>query len=294
MSRAALRLTAMAITAALVAVAAASIGAASAAGLPLVASGSPVYTTGAQRCAGGPVTVTPSGTPAGGQHDQVTVEGVGGSCAVGGVAVLTATPPHTVLFSGVGTVAGDAFTATSTAFTPPADAIALVSLDGWIVPATWSYTPPPPPPPPAGAISCRPVDPAVTGSCTVQVTNWDFWGSGYRVNFSITSTSPTPFEWEVQFDLSQQVDPVRLAQGYPLFPGYPVPAGGWWSSWTPTQFTHSNVCSVGTNADLPIVRLRGPFQWNRFVSASQPAVAMGFQANQSGGGPLGGGGIPAC
>lgn len=279
--------------AALVLVVVATLGAANAAGLQLVASGSPVFATGAQRCDAGPLTVSPSGTPAGGPHTQVTVSGIDGPCATGGVAVLAGTAPHTVLFSGTGPVDGGAFTATSSAFAPTADAIALVSLDGWIVPATWAYTPPPPPPP-ADAISCRPVDPAVTATCSVHVGNWTFWGSGYRVDFSVTTTSPTPFEWEIQLDLSKQVAPPRLSLDLPLFPGYPVPAGGWWSSWTPTQFTHSNVCSVGTNADLPIVRLRGPFQWNRYVSASQPAVAMGFQANQSGGGPLGGSGVPAC
>ena len=118
----------------------ASTAVANAAGLDLVASGSPVYVTGDQRCGTGPLTVSPSGTPVGGQYTQVTVSWIVGNCSVGGVAVVMAAPPNTVLFSGTGAVSGSSFTASSTAFTPPttANGVAYVSLDGWIVPATWS------------------------------------------------------------------------------------------------------------------------------------------------------------
>jgi hypothetical protein len=275
-----------------------STAVANAAGLNLVASGSPVYVTGDQRCGTGPLTVSPSGTPVGGQYTQVTVSGIVGTCSVGGVAVVQAAPPNTVLFSGTGPVSGSSFTASSTAFTPPAtaDGVAYVSLDGWIVPATWSFTPPVPP---SNAISCRPVDPNVNATCTVLVTGWNFWGTGYRVDFSIITTSLTPFRWEARFDISQQLLPLVLFQGYSLFPGYPVPAGPWWSQWTPSRFTHSNLCTTTTNAQLPVVWLRGPHHWNRNVSALQPATSMGFQVVEGGNpnqsGALGTSkGIPTC
>lgn len=277
-----------------------STAVANAAGLTLVASGSRVFVTGQQRCGTGPLTVSPFGTPNGsGQYTQVRVSGINGTCSVGGVAVIQSAAPYTVLFSAAGSVSGNAFTATSTAFTPPATAggIALVSLDGWIVPATWSYTPPPPPPPPppTGAISCRPASASVTATCTANVTAWTFWGTGYRVEFTITTTATTPFRWEVTLNLGAQRTPQLVSMGYPMFPGYPVPAGSYWQQWTPTGFTHSNLCTTTTNAQLPSVTLRGAFDWNRNVSASAPAGSGGFQANQSGGGALGtAGGIPTC
>lgn len=252
-----------------------------------------VHTNGFHQCTSGPLTVAPSGTPNNGQYTQVTVSGINGTCSVGAVAVIMAQAPNTVRFVGSGAVSGNSFTATSNAFTPPNTAAgwAFVAVDGWVIPATWQHTPPTPP---ASAISCAPVDPNVTATCTVNVSQWNFWGSGYRVDFTITTTSPTPFQWELRFDIGKQVTPPNTSGGAPLFPGYPVPAGAWWPQWTPAGFTHSNVCSVGTNAQLPVVRLRGPYAWNRNVSASQPATSMGFQAAQSGGGPLGGSGIPAC
>lgn len=185
-------------------------GRASAAGLQLNAFGSPVFVTGDQRCGGGNLTVTPTGTPSGGQYTQVAVSGITGVCTVGGVAVVQASPPHTVLFSGTGTVSGGAFVVTSSAFTPPAtaDAVALVSLDGWIVPATWSFTPPPVNLP---AVSCRiPSDPSI--QCTATVGNGTDWGWPTTTNFNrfytVSTNHPTPVEWEATINLSSSVWPV--------------------------------------------------------------------------------------
>lgn len=165
------------------------------------------------------------------------------------------------------------------AYTPSTATQVSATVDGWNLPATWAYTPPP-----AGAITCYPVDPSVTATCAVSVTGWSFWGSGYRLDFTVTTPSPTPFEWEVRLDLSATGQ--QAPGGGTLFPGYPVPAAQWWSTWTPTHFSASNVCADSRSGEVPVVRLRGSGSWNRTVSASAPAQSMGFQANQSGSGTI--------
>ena len=123
-----------------------------------------------------------------------------------------------------------------------------------------------------------------TATCTAVVTRWDFWGSGYRVDFTVTTPSATPFEWEVALDLSATGQ--AAPGGGTLFPGYPVPAAQWWSSWTPTHFSGSNVCADSRAGELPVVRLRGSSGWSSEVSASTPVQSLGFQANQNGSGTI--------
>lgn len=272
-------IAAIAVTAAI----AAHLATASAAGLAVAGrDGSRVYAHGASRCAAGPVTVSPSGTPSAGQYTQVTVSGISGTCSAGQIAVVSSTGPYAVRFSGAGTASGGTLVVPGAAFTPPAtgSAIALVTIDGWKIPATWSYSPAPS----YGALACYPADPSVTASCAVEVTSWSLWEGGYRVNFRVTTTSSTPLRWEVRLDLSRQVDPPSLRGGVPLFPGDPVPPFGSTPSWTPTLFQGENFCAVSTAAELPVVRLRG-VAWNRDVSAPSPAGALGLQPQRSGGSP---------
>lgn len=230
----------------------------------------------ADRCADGRVTVT-AGPVSGGSATGLEVDvpagchGIAGMLHLAGVAGATDVP-FTFPTSG----------ATATVPVPgdfPPDAVTGVAmtLGGWGVPTSWSYTPPATGP----AMSCRPVDPAVDATCTVVISGFNDWGSGYRLDFSVATTSVAAFEWEVRLDLSVtgEVQP----GGQVLFPGYPVPAGGWYGAWYPTGFSQSNLCAVSTGEDLPVLRLRGPYGWNGTVSASSPARNMGIQAESSGG-----------
>lgn len=182
----------------------------------------------------------------------------------------------TVLASGTGTVASGTTDVATGAYPPSASLAVVAVVDGWDLPTTWSYTAPP-----STAITCAPVDPAVTATCEVVITRWDFWGSGYRLNFDVTSPSTTAFAFEVRLDLA--ATGFEVPGGGTLFPGWPVPAGGWYPSWTPTRFDYTNVCTATTSADLPVITLRGGASWNRTVSAGADAHSMGIQANQSGG-----------
>lgn len=222
----------------------------------------------------GPATVTASGSGASAAAVKVDVP-VG--CAERGVSVVVLSGT-TVVAGGSGTVAATGATTVATgAYTPAPGLTAQVVLDGWTTPATWSYAPP-------AAITCYPVDPTVTATCTAVVTRWDFWGSGYRVDFTVTTPSATSFEWEVALDLSATGQ--AAPGGGTLFPGYPVPAAQWWSSWTPTHFSGSNVCADSRAGELPVVRLRGSAGWSSMVSASAPVQSLGFQANQNGSGTI--------
>lgn len=122
-----------------------------------------------------------------------------------------------------------------------------------------------PAPPSSDAVTCYPADPTVKETCTVNVTTWDFWGQGYRTAVSLTSTSAAPFRWEVRYDLS-----ARYGGSYPsgpngpMFPGDPVPAGGWWAAWPIDGAASTNACVVSSASELPIVRVRG-ISWNNSV-----------------------------
>lgn len=162
-------------------------------------------------------------------------------------------------------------------FSPDTVTGVAMTLGTWGVPTAWTFTPPEPSP----AVSCRPVDPTVTATCTVETTLLLDWGNGFRYFFTVTTTSPTPFEWEVRLDLS--VTGETQPGGWVIFPGYPVPAGPWWAAWYPDRFSQSNLCAASTSADLPVLRLRGPHGWNRTISASSPVHSVSIQAQSSGG-----------
>lgn len=111
-----------------------------------VVGGTRAYGATAARCTNGPLTVSPTGTAnASGQYTSVKVTGITGTVCTGGRVILyRSAAPSTVLLSANGTLSAGTLTATSSAFTPPASggALAYVTLNGWAVPATWSFTPP--------------------------------------------------------------------------------------------------------------------------------------------------------
>ena len=231
--------------------------------------------TGAHPCPGtaAVTAVAPSGGSSSGVQVAVPAGCEGRSLSV---VLLNGTA---VVASGSGTVAtSGATTVTMTTYTPTAGLTAQLVAAGWATTATWTFVP-------SAAITCYPVDPTVTATCTATVTSWDFWGSGYRVNFTVSTPSTTPFAWEVRLDLAATGQAAPGGTGT-YFPGYPVPAGSWWSSWTPSHFSSSNLCADSRAGELPIVRLRGSATWSSTVSAGSPVSSLGFQANQNGSGTI--------
>lgn len=171
-------------------------GVASAARLGLAGSARP-YVLTAARCATGPATVTPSGTPVGGQYTQVTVTGLTGTCTQG--RVLLATSTGSVLLDATAPLTGGAFTATATTpFTAPTASTARVFVagGGWPVAATWTA------PAPAG-----PVYPAPDGTAFDTSVTWDLTNatSGQQACFTIrvTTRSTTPIVWSAWIDTNQ-------------------------------------------------------------------------------------------
>ncbi|NUU18915.1 hypothetical protein HP550_16815 [Cellulomonas humilata] len=177
-----------------------------AAGLTLVGKSRPFAATSSS-CTTGTLTVAPSGTPVAGKYTAVTVSGIKGStCATGRVIVYGSSAPGTIVFTGTGTVTGTTMTATSSAFTPPASAAAAVylTLNGWLVRATWAYTPPPPP-----LLSCTtPYD--ATATCTATVasgTQWPTPPTDYLGMVRISTTSTTAVRWRITMNLSDATLP---------------------------------------------------------------------------------------
>jgi len=196
---------------------------------------------------------------------------------------LTLLNGTTVLRSGTATVAASgATTVTFTGtYTASSSLTVRAAVGGWDLPTTWAFTPPALP-----ALSCAPVDPSVTATCTLVIDRWNFWGNGYRLDFRVTTASTTAFEWEVRLDLARTDYPAP--GGGTLFPGDPVPSP--WPSqpaWTPDHFgSPSNVCSTSGVADLPVLTLRGSEAWNYQVSSTKPAKDMGIQVVAFGGNPI--------
>ncbi|UJP40954.1 hypothetical protein [Cellulomonas palmilytica] len=179
------------------AVAVMSVAGAQAAGLSLLA---PTRPTAQQlaRCAPGPVTVSPTGTATAGQFTQVAVSGVSGSCTVGAVRVASgAAGAWTQSFvSSSSAISGGTFTATGAAFTPPvtANGRAWVTVNGWPVPATWTYAPPAGPVSPGNDSTVMPsIEWTLVTNNPVQVC--------FIATVSTTSTTPVP--WQLRLDLAQ-------------------------------------------------------------------------------------------
>jgi len=231
---------------------------------------------GADRCTDTAVAVT-HGTLVGGTASSVEVTVPAGCRGLDGLLRLVGPlDADDVAYTLPGT--GPVLTVLVPGGYRPADVVAVaMTLDTWGVPTVWTTAPLEP----SAAVSCRPVDPAVRATCTVETTALQEWGNGFRYFFTVTTTSATPFEWEARLDLSVVDQP--QPGGTVLFPGYPVPAGSWWDAWYPDHFSASNLCAASTSQDLPVLRLRGPHGWNSTVSASSPVHSVSIQAQSSGG-----------
>jgi hypothetical protein len=155
------------------------------------------YAAALARCATGPATVAPTGTPVAGKYSQVVVTGLSGTCTAG--RVLLATTAGTLLLDGTGTVSAGRFTATAaTPFVPPtaSGARVYVSVGTWPVAATWA------PPTPTS-----PVYPGPDGTAFDTSVTWDLKNatSGQQACFTIrvTTQSTTPITWSAYIDTSR-------------------------------------------------------------------------------------------
>lgn len=136
------------------------------------------------------------------------------------------------------------------------------------------------PVPPATPFRCVPVDPTIVAHCTVVVTSWATWDSGYDLGFSITTTSATAFEWKLTMDLAATGYPAT--NGQTLFLGSPVPATPSAPAWTPNKFAMSNICVLSRQSALPLIEVKSNLSWARTVSASSPVAGLDFQARRDG------------
>lgn len=237
-----------------------STSAAHAATLTLLAPKRPVLASAA-RCTNGPVTVTPAGTPVGGQYTQVRVSGITGTCATGAVRVATgsgSTWVQSFVSTSTTAVTAGQLTATGPAFSPPATASGktFVVLNGWPVPATWTFTPPALP-----ALSCQTFDDngnPLSAPCTATITGGAEWGNPLNVFYRgirVTTTSTTPVRWRVTISFADTsvfpFVPQRVSEG----------SGG----------DAQLVASVSTCTPTPVVVMTGNLaQGQGRVSASNP------------------------
>ncbi|MEJ3404861.1 hypothetical protein WDJ51_08955 [Rathayibacter sp. YIM 133350] len=167
----------------------------------------------------------------------------------------------------VGSLCGlTAVSPTQAAWTERAYAKATVTA------GTWTPTPTP-------ALACAPISAAVKATCTATVTGWTTWGTGYRVDYSVSTTSTTAFEWKLTLNLAVTGTPAPT--GGTLFPGWPVPAESWHPAWTPSTFSMSNVCALTPNSALPTLTVAGKEVWSKTVVAGTPVRDVGVQATMS-------------
>ena len=222
-----------------------------AAGLSLLAQSGGVFAQTTERCTDADLEVTPSGTPnAAGEYNRVTVSGDFGSCTDGNISLYLKNNPFTVLFSAPITVSGSSVEVETSSFEAPEsdDGKVVLGLNGWLIPAGWSFTPPAP------ANSCA-VYKTVNGNpalqpnrpCTfVGVQMADFWETqdGGRGNLSVNFTAPgIAVDEYVQFSV--------------VVPSDVLP--GWWS-WSGKVAQAYNLHSAGGYlsrcAELPVIRGR--------------------------------------
>lgn len=89
-------------------------------------------------------------------------------------------------------------------YMPSASVLVNATVSGWVLPATWSYTPPSVP-----AIRCYTSDPLRPCSATVVVR--DQWATGYNLDITITDTRTTnannPVPWTIEIDFRNATYP---------------------------------------------------------------------------------------
>lgn len=227
---------------------------ASAAKLTLI-GGQRAFATTMARCTDSTVTVSPveSGSTAGTGTTvaQVAVSGIvprsGATCTVGAVKVYSTISPSSLLYSGDGSVSGTVLTTATvdgTTFTPPPTATGrvYVTINGWPVAATWTYTP---------AIWCTVISGGSSGAtcaATVKVANEKkTGGASYATYYDVVvqTTSTKALTWEVGFNLLSSFYggvPTRL--GNSTLDGYSDDLTTW--DGTPANnVTTQGTCSAG-------------------------------------------------
>ena len=120
----------------------------------------------------------------------------------------------------------------------------------------------PPLPPPPAVLYCYSVTPGVNALCDVEVESWEVADDAHTIAFHVTTTSDTPFEWEVWLDYSIP----------PTDPDHE------WPDWQPRRFASADVCSVWTNSELPQAFGRGRGEHST-VSAADPTGTLSFASH---------------
>lgn len=179
---------------------------ASAAQLALVARTDTAWAQTSARCQSARLTVT-----AGSTATTVRVTGVTAACVGLPLVVslydptVTTSPQVARRFAGSATAAATT-TVTGTALTPAANLVPRVTIGGWLVPSTWTWTAPVPTLP---AVSCRvPASPSTPCTATVtRVNQWSSPATSYQWFVTVSTTSRTPVVWELTFNLSDPAFP---------------------------------------------------------------------------------------
>ncbi|RHA41971.1 hypothetical protein [Cellulomonas rhizosphaerae] len=190
----------VAVALALVALLTASVASASAMSLT---SSKRQYLTSASRCSG--QTVAASTPSTSGTSTSVVVSNLDASACAGKALVVTVYEPTASTwtaakrFEATATVAAATATLTSSAFTATTSEKVYVTIGGWPVPATWSYTP----------LAATPDAPVTPGTNVVLPPNTPVWapsGNGKQVcvTISVTGTSATPTSWTADLHVNQR------------------------------------------------------------------------------------------
>lgn len=211
-------------------------------------------TTSLARCGNATVVVEPSGAAAAdGSYSRVRVSGVPSDCRRGTVRVArrsgAATWQQFVAVGPAATVDTGAFEIDVPGYVPPATEVgsAWVTLDGWPMPATWTYIPPPP-------NRCVVVDPS--GNVTAQPCRV----TGLRMDTPWPDPQRPPRTTNVYFtvaapELTWNTGTVRITLDLSTVSG--IPSSWDWS--TTTLGGEQLTLASGTScSSLPVVVLDGP------------------------------------
>lgn len=171
---------------------------ASAASLPLVggSGGGRVWAATTARCQEAPLALTAA--PGSGVH----VTGVQPACVGRPLVVslydpaVTSSSAQSLRFTGQAAAAATT-TVPGGAFTPAVGLVPRVTVDGWLVPATWTGQQP--------FLRCTVPD-APGASCAATLTDLQQWGypstTTWLANLAVSTTSATPVTWQVDVNLS--------------------------------------------------------------------------------------------
>ncbi|NCT92531.1 hypothetical protein GXB85_16465 [Cellulomonas sp. APG4] len=219
---------------ALVGVLAASAAVGHAARLPL-APASLTSVTVAERCADAIAVTAPATTTATVVRLTVPQECVGSEARLRLVGTAGPLAQDDVV---AGLPAAGAVDVPVPAYAPAAVVGVALTLDGWGVVATWTWTPPVAGP----AITCWTSDPARPCTATATVRGGNVWSTGYDLDITVrdarTGNANNPVEWTIRIDFSHS--------------RYP---------WVPTSAFGSGVVRQSSCADLPVLTLAGQTGW---------------------------------